>query len=499
MSKKVALISGITGQDGSFLAEFLIEKGYEVHGILRRSSSFNTARIEHLYLDEWVRDMKQNRLVNLHWGDMTDSSSLIRIIQSVQPDEIYNLAAQSHVKVSFDVPEYTAEADAIGTLRMLEAVRILGMEKKHIARVMAIETLLVAAASLATGLLCGALLLLGGGVALGLRFYSGIARDPMRAFTEPSPSPSPLQAGQPLPSPTLSPEEQLLRQADTDFMRSRVNILLVGWDQSPERDDSDSVMYRDSKNNFRSDVLMLLAVDFEQGNAHLISIPRDTMAKIYNTKGHYKINAAFAKGGSAEGDGFEYAIKTVENLMGVPISHYVGVNMEGLKAVVNALGGVEYDVDREIKLNGRVLHKGVQRLDGQQVLDYCRARKGYGTDVDRADRQQRMLFAIFTQLREGSRLTSIPKLYLSVKDYIYTDLTAEQIAALAVFGMDLVPGESLVRHTLKGKYISGTAYNGASFYVLDTRALKSLMKDIFGVDIKVDYRYDYRYIQDKKS
>ena len=128
-------------------------------------------------------------------------------------------------------------------------------------------------------------LLLGGGVALGLRFYSGIARDPMRAFTEPSPSPSPLQAGQPLPSPTLSPEEQLLRQADTDFMRSRVNILLVGWDQSPERDDSDSVMYRDSKNNFRSDVLMLLAVDFEQGNAHLISIPRDTMAKIYNTKG----------------------------------------------------------------------------------------------------------------------------------------------------------------------------------------------------------------------
>lgn len=128
--KKVALISGITGQDGSFLAEFLIDKGYEVHGILRHSSSFNTGRIEHLYLDEWVRDMKKSRLINLHWGDMTDSSSLIRIIQAVRPDEIYNLAAQSHVKVSFDVPEYTAEADAIGTLRMLEAVRILGLEKK---------------------------------------------------------------------------------------------------------------------------------------------------------------------------------------------------------------------------------------------------------------------------------------------------------------------------------------------------------------------------------
>lgn len=130
MSKKVALITGITGQDGSFLAEFLLEKDYEVHGIMRRSSSFNTGRIEHLYLDEWVRDMKQKRLVNLHYGDMTDSSSLIRIIQLVQPDEIYNLAAQSHVKVSFDVPEYTAEADAVGTLRLLEAVRILGLEKK---------------------------------------------------------------------------------------------------------------------------------------------------------------------------------------------------------------------------------------------------------------------------------------------------------------------------------------------------------------------------------
>lgn len=128
--RKVALITGITGQDGSYLAEFLIEKGYEVHGIMRRSSSFNTGRIEHLYLDEWVRDMKKSRLVNLHWGDMTDSSSLIRIIMELRPAEIYNLAAQSHVKVSFDVPEYTAEADAVGTLRLLEAVRICGLEKE---------------------------------------------------------------------------------------------------------------------------------------------------------------------------------------------------------------------------------------------------------------------------------------------------------------------------------------------------------------------------------
>ena len=126
----IALITGITGQDGSFLAEFLLEKGYEVHGIIRRSSSFNTARIEHLYLDECLRDMKNKKLIDLHYGDMTDSSSLVRILQQVRPTEIYNLAAQSHVKVSFDCPEYTAEADAVGTLRLLEAVRILGMEKE---------------------------------------------------------------------------------------------------------------------------------------------------------------------------------------------------------------------------------------------------------------------------------------------------------------------------------------------------------------------------------
>lgn len=127
---KVALITGITGQDGSYLAEFLLEKGYEVHGVIRRSSSFNTGRIEHLYLEEWVRDMHRGRAVHLHYGDMTDSSSLLRILQEVMPDEVYNLAAQSHVKVSFEVPEYTAEVVALGTLRLLEAVRILGMGDK---------------------------------------------------------------------------------------------------------------------------------------------------------------------------------------------------------------------------------------------------------------------------------------------------------------------------------------------------------------------------------
>ncbi|MDP9078161.1 MAG: GDP-mannose 4,6-dehydratase [Bacteroidota bacterium] len=123
---KVALITGITGQDGAYLAEFLLKKGYEVHGIKRRSSLFNTDRIDHLYHDPHEANVK----LKLHYGDLTDSSNLIRLVQEIQPDEIYNLAAQSHVKVSFDTPEYTANADGIGTLRILEAVRLLGLEKK---------------------------------------------------------------------------------------------------------------------------------------------------------------------------------------------------------------------------------------------------------------------------------------------------------------------------------------------------------------------------------
>jgi GDPmannose 4,6-dehydratase len=122
---KRALVTGITGQDGAYLAEFLLEKGYAVHGIKRRASSFNTDRIDHLYQDPHEKDVR----LKLHYGDLTDSTNLIRIIQEVQPDEIYNLAAQSHVGVSFETPEYTANADAIGTLRILEAIRILGLEK----------------------------------------------------------------------------------------------------------------------------------------------------------------------------------------------------------------------------------------------------------------------------------------------------------------------------------------------------------------------------------
>src|SRR5436309_4002947 len=125
-SRKVALIAGVTGQDGAYLAEFLLSKGYVVHGVKRRSSSFNTERIDHLIHDPHEEGVS----FHMHYGDLTDATNLIRIVQETQPDEIYNLAAQSHVQVSFETPEYTANADALGTLRLLESLRILGLEKR---------------------------------------------------------------------------------------------------------------------------------------------------------------------------------------------------------------------------------------------------------------------------------------------------------------------------------------------------------------------------------
>ncbi len=349
-----------------------------------------------------------------------------------------------------------------------------------------------------------------------IRFYTRVAIDPMRVFATPSPQLTIRPSQTPAimdshalitPPSTLSPQEMLDGEAAKDFMQGAVNILLLGWDQSPERDDEDSSLYRDEENNFRSDVMMLLRVDFGKSCIDLISIPRDTMASVYETSGRWKINAAFAKGGSAAGDGFSYAMKTVENLLQVPISHYAGVNMEGVKAVVDAMGGVDYDVDVRIELNGRVLEEGYQHLNGQQVLDYCRARKritgtgsaGANSDIGRADRQQRIIFAIFSQLQQRGQLVNVPKIYDSVKDYVYTDLNAEQIAALALFGQKLDVAAQLHRYTLPGELVSKTSFSNATFYVLDTIALQDMIEEIYGLRIKTDNRFGLPYVIAEKE
>ena len=323
---------------------------------------------------------------------------------------------------------------------------------------------------------------------------------PESAFETPTPGAKTdqphIDAASPAPSPTLSPEEALLEQADLSFMDGRINLLLLGYDQSAERDDPDDPLHRDEKNNYRSDVMMLAAVNFRDNTVHLISIPRDTYAAIYNTRGRWKINAAFAKGGAAEGEGFLYAQKTVEMLMGVPVDYYAGVNMEGLKRLVDAMGGVDYDVDVAIRLDGRTLETGFQHLNGQQVLDYCRARKGISTDIGRNDRQQRMLLAIFDQLRREKRLTELPAIYAAVKDDVVTNLSLSQIAALALF-MTRLDLTNFKRTTLAGEYISNV-YN-ASYYVLYNKKLVQLVKEEFGITITRDKKYDVSTVKRDKA
>jgi LCP family protein required for cell wall assembly len=315
--------------------------------------------------------------------------------------------------------------------------------------------------------------------------------NPSASFDTSIPTPEPTQAltpnpetGEtPVPEVTQDPNEALLSQADLEFMKDRVNVLVLGMDMSTER-----IGVRET---FRTDVMMLFSVDFANKKVDIISVPRDSYASIYNVTAKYKINGAFMLGGGLEGDGFNYAMKTVSNLLGgIPINYYACVDMEGLKDLVNAMGGVNYDVDIEIKLNGRVLKTGYQHLDGQQVLDYCRARKGISTDIGRTDRQQRMLIEVVKQLKSSAQLANIVNIYNSVKDKIYTNLDVRQIAALGVLAMQVDLENDITRQTLEGEY--DTVY-GVKFYLLDQKKKVALVKTIFGISINPQREYDINY------
>ncbi len=362
------------------------------------------------------------------------------------------------------------------------------------------------------------LLALAGLLVLGRTLFV-VFEDPMQAFRSPQPATTavipaatatapavtPTVTATPGVMPTVTPTATAIptpapTPANLEYMNERVNILLVGYDSSPERTVEENDVYRDESNDFRSDVLMLLTVNFQDKSVDLISVPRDSYAPIYNDKGKlyskngkWKINAAFAKGGSESTRGYQFAMQTVSKLLGVPIDYYAGVDMDGLKGVVNAMGGVYYDVDLTIRLNGRTLRPGYQKLNGQDVLDYVRARKGISTDTGRNDRQQRILFAIFEQLKSKDQLKNFPKIYRSIKKYLHTNLNAEQVAAIAAFGMQLTM-DDIRRHTLVGEYRSDTPYSSANYYLIDNEKLAALIKGIYGIDIAVNPRYDIHYV-----
>ncbi len=291
----------------------------------------------------------------------------------------------------------------------------------------------------------------------------------------------------PEPTQTLSPEEQLSLLADPNFMKDRVNILLTGIDYAPERE---------GRNDFRTDTIMMFSVNFATGKVDILSVPRDSYADIAYTDKRYKINGAYMSAGGADGQGYECLMQTVSDTIGgIPVNYYVAVEMQAVKDIVDILGGVWYDVDYEINMNGRHLSKGYQLLDGQAVLDYCRARKGItsGTDIDRIDRQQRLLMEVFKQVKKANLLTEMPQIYNTMKEKIDTNLTLEQIAALAFFALDLDPESELSRHALKGEYMQ--AYN-ATYYVLDHNITVDIIRQIFGQDVSktIDWTYSIGYV-----
>lgn len=326
----------------------------------------------------------------------------------------------------------------------------------------------------------------------GAAAFIGYISDPANAFEPeetqkveltqmPSSTPVPTQettADASVEEPTITPEptvtpEPTMAKPDYEFDRNRVSVLLLGADSSVERIEAGQ--------NFRTDTMILVTANFETGEVDMISIPRDSYVRIYDKDEeaeprYNKINAAFTFGGGADKNGYEYAMKTVSDLLGVRVDYYVGFGMNVVKEVVDAMGGVYYDVDIEFTMNGRETKKGYQYMDGQKVLDYCRFRKGGRGDVDRVDRQQRILFAMFEQVQAANQIKNIPEIYTAVQENIDTNLDLMQIATLAYFAKD-ASMENIDRHTVPG---NGQYVGDRSYYIIDQDKKNKMVKDIFG-------------------
>lgn len=331
-----------------------------------------------------------------------------------------------------------------------------------------------------------------------LKFYTDI-NNPENLFesTLPEGTPPPVELTpapadeEAQPSPTPDQESLLSGQADAEFMSNRTNILLLGIDESTERE---------NWGTFRTDTMILVSIDFSNNDVCMVSIPRDSYVKIYNANGNVanpsspysKINNAFSEGGGAQKKGFEYSIATVEKLMGVNIGYYCGFNMNVVKEVVNAMGGVDYDVDIEVKMNGRELHPGMQHLDGQGVLDYCRQRKG-SSDIARIDRQQRMLTAILKQLKDTDQIANIPSIYSAVEANIMTNLSIKQISSLALVALRMDMSQ-LSRYTLEGKAMD---ILGRDCYCLYVSRIEKTVRDVWGQSVNLDSENDVSFIEEQ--
>jgi LCP family protein required for cell wall assembly len=274
------------------------------------------------------------------------------------------------------------------------------------------------------------------------------------------------------------PEEQYR------FDEDRINILLLGLDADQER--------YETMRAFRTDTIILLSIDFQANQVYLISIPRDSYVKIPGRQQRDRINTAFVWGGGFNGKGFERTIETVSDFLGgIPIHYYVGIDMNAFVEIVDIMGGVEFEVDVPVKIGGRELKPGLQRLNGQQVLDYCRNRHFPWGDIQRVKNQQKMLLAMFDQLKSSKQLLNVSKYYEVLKSKVYTNLNAKQIAALGVFGMKL-DLSNIHTYSIPGDFLN---IDGIGYWGVNQYGKKDLVKEIFGVEIEIDPKDDVRYIK----
>lgn len=344
-------------------------------------------------------------------------------------------------------------------------------------------------------ILLSALLVFG----IGLILFAAITiyqiRNPQTLFSKSTYNNTPKQTATPTPSITKStPKAENKVQPTPEnnegngFASNRVNVLLLGFDESPERLDTMRV--------FRTDTIMLATIDFDSRDVYVLSIPRDSYVEIPGVDGMHKINEAFNKGGSFNGKGFEKVMETVSSFIGgISIDYYMGVDMQVFKTVIDKIGGVEYDVDVPTVMCGRTLEPGLQLLTGQQVLDYCRNRNTAKADIDRIDRQQRILLATFEQLKEKAKLTQIPDIYLSVKDDVFSNMNLKQIAGLALFGSN-IDFDSIHRYYVPGGFLT---LETGSYWGIKQNEKAKIIKEIFGIDIPVNEQEDIEFFRKQEE
>lgn len=293
------------------------------------------------------------------------------------------------------------------------------------------------------------------------------------------------------PAAVTSDEPNATPGVSQGFDSDRVNILLLGMDSNDERLESE-------REDFRTDTMLLVSIDFSEKKVDMITVPRDSYVTVTRATGSlYKVNSAAYFGGGMCESGFLNACDTISGVFGgIPVNYYVAVNMDGLHALVDAIGGIYYDVDVDTELDGITLNEGYQLLSSDEVLAYCRVRKNIGTDIDRQERQQKMLIAIFKQLKSNGSIEDIPQIYRALEDMVYTNLSFEQICALVVFAEGFNDIDDISRHMLEGEY--HWAY-GVYYYLLDQQAKSDLVQEVFGMDIEIDLRHDLNYIMEDPS